>query len=614
MSYFLLILNSLCYSDTKKRRRLALTKPAKDYSLSASRGESCDEDEIDCCSILEKDDDPPDRGDMQSKSSDCTPPSQQTGFESPGSSLDGEPLVIKPDFDTSYGLHDILTMNGSFDSMIDMPLFHEVDSLMTFNHEDHLNDTVFYLPMSYPLEGTVKLELPPNLQVANPSSTEVTKPNLTTPDLNGIDDAGETAAPQSQNGEAPQGAVQSKGAGKKGDGVDPSPGSQSISAGRNSTEILADSCKSPTSALEHMLVTDTSMSRCSVKSEGQDQDELFQVSSRRGTGCELSDTSSEEELGKVAGRRIRGRAHSHPGAAGEVVFNDMNTGGPDSTGESPIGSPESSSSGSSRKLDGEVSPSEALNEDCQEIDRFVICSDITMECVLCSFSTDSYSAFKSHIICSHPCWRITKKLSKNRLLVEKSVRNGSSSINTKLVQALTISSSNNVVSTAPSHPTTPLKTTAGSRGSKDKKDSGEGTGKSKRLERNPRKKQLLERNKRLFKCTLCLRLFVFEGSVVNHVTDYHFQGQPYDFIHISNNHGLSFGPIYRCQQQGCYFSCESEDELERHQLDRHTQVIYRCQLCGFTADSAVAVHSHGLHLHQQQLMCSDLNANAPVQA
>ena len=59
-----------------------------------------------------------------------------------------------------------------------------------------------------------------------------------------------------------------------------------------------------------------------------------------------------------------------------------------------------------------------------DVDRFVICSYGQMECRLCDFGTADYSTFKSHIICSHPRWRITKKLSKNRLLVEQSARAG----------------------------------------------------------------------------------------------------------------------------------------------------------------------------------------------
>ena len=212
-----------------------------------------------------------------------------------------------------------------------------------------------------------------------------------------------------------------------------------------------------------------------------------------------------------------------------------------------------------------------------DVERFVICSDGPMECVLCSFKTDSYSAFKSHIICSHPCWRITKKLSKNRLLVEKSVK-----MNVNIVQ-----------------PTLPL---AQLQKALVKKTEGDLIKSQKSNSQSTRRKQLIERNKRLFKCSKCWRLFVFEGSIVNHLLDYHLAKKPYDFIQVSNDHGQTFGLIHRCPYKNCFVSCASLEELQRHRGESHAQFVFRCQICGFTADSTEAVKDHASKIHHEQVM------------
>ena len=118
---------------------------------------------------------------------------------------------------------------------------------------------------------------------------------------------------------------------------------------------------------------------------------------------------------------------------------------------------------------------------------------------------------------------------------------------------------------------------------------------------HPRKKQLIERNKRLFRCTKCLRLFVFEGSIVNHLMDYHGIKKPYDYIMVSNDHGQSFGNIHRCSHKNCFVTCTSELELEKHRVESHAQVVFRCQICGYTADNAHAIKAHAVRIHHQQI-------------
>ena len=433
-------------------------------------------------------------------------------------------------FDPTADMQELL-LNASADSLMDIPLFNEVDSLMNIKTEDHFMDSIFYLPSGCTFEPLLKLNGESTLESL---MTETAMVNSGTARLNVEEDS--VVSPI---------LIQPKG--------DGTPSVTPTNTIRNSTDILGSNfitAPGQMGALEHMLRAETegaSKGKCARRVRGGRQTSSgSQASLEDGT----VEVGTEQLLANLKGNVVL-----------EIKPEDC-----DSlldSGDSPLSSPGH----------GET--------DCglqAEIDRFVICSDHTMECVLCAFTTESYSAFKSHIICSHPCWRITKKLSKNRLLVEKAVRGGNS------LNLLLPAYHNRCSSEACT------------------KDPG--VKHSRKNERSARKRQIYERNKRLFRCTVCLRLFVFEGSVVNHVAEHHCsKDRPYDYIHISNDHGQTFGPIYRCQKSNCYFSCESASELERHSLEQHTAVIYRCQLCGFTAGSAAAVHAHGLRMHQQQLTC-----------
>ena len=512
-----------------------------------------------------------------------------------------------------YGISGELFSNGSHDCMMDIPLFQEVDSLMNIKHEDHLNDNVFYLPMS---SSSNDLNLPSSTttDVFTQSSAEC-RPVLSS-DLSSLLSPTPAVVLMPSNGDTINSCAQSN-------AMLPTSlvtGGQTAMTGSNNSLIDAlhsrmTQSTEPVAAQEAVFngnlavtpynwVSQTDMSSKNFTLEDCEKPRRASLGSV-GTSaspssrvvCIRSEENEDEEVNiEDADVRTPEKAHSEGSDCGgdvdvsawmadlkEAVARPTDT---SITDESII------NTFSSAKVEPSPEPpgaeaSEALNvpelagsivDDSCEVDRFVICSDNTMECVLCSFSTESYSAFKSHIICSHPCWRITKKLSKNRLLVEKSVRSslslagkGGGTGSTSLNKAY-LSKDDSVIP------------------SKPKKEKG-----------LPRKKQLFERNKRLFKCTVCLRMFVFEGSVVNHVMVQHRAEQPYDYIHISNDHGLNFGPIYRCPQKNCFFSCESPGELERHNTQRHLQVIFRCQLCGYTADSADAVRSHGIHMHQKEL-------------
>ena len=495
-------------------------------------------------------------------------------------------FVVKSEpFDPSYEMGDLL-LNGSVDSIMDMPLFNEVDSLMNIKHEDHLNDTVFYLPMSYPLheEAGVKAEVD-SVQVAEATRTlanELALPNAllyvrpdTKPPV-----ALQQADVKQEVGEA---------------------GSPELRAHLKAAAAAAPG-GSQDALTQHNGLNGHQHNGYKPASKGS--------SSRKAgkKGAPPQDTDSEAQAArKVNGARGR--------QAGSSSSNSESSGGEEEEEE------DGEEGGSSSPPPHLVQ--HTLVDDRPEIDRFVICSDHTMECVLCAFTTDSYSAFKSHIICSHPAWRITKKLSKNRLLVERSIKSSGSTVAFGGAGGGGLCGAGGGLCGGAGGGC--VCGTAGLCGGAGGGAGGEELRTTKggclvpwaggiktelhkvlrKYDKNPRKRQLFERNKRLFKCTICLRLFVFEGSVVNHVTDQHGLARPYDHIHISNDHGQRFGPIYRCSHKSCYFSCESEKELERHSLDRHTQVMYRCQLCGYTADSAEAVRTHGICMHQQQLMCFD---------
>ena len=230
-----------------------------------------------------------------------------------------------------------------------------------------------------------------------------------------------------------------------------------------------------------------------------------------------------------------------------------------------------------------------------DIERFVICSDGPMKCLLCSFNTDIYSTFKSHIICSHPCWRITKKLSKNRLLVEKSARMN--------LSASTVFSTTESPCINRTNPVSLASKSAANRRSKKAKESHQVAQQLTKLcqQQNARSRQLTQRNKRIFRCGKCQRLFVFEGSIVNHLLDCHDVRKPYKHIEVSNNHGETFSAMHRCMQHNCFVSCGSQRELEKHTHEAH-DLVFRCQICGFCADSTDTVEQHVLNIHNQQLM------------
>ena len=479
------------------------------------------------------------------------------------------PTVKSEAFDPTYEMGDLL-MTGAVDSIMDMPLFHEVDSLMNIKHEDHLNDTIFYLPMTYPMDSAMQVEVD-NIQVAEAARTlanELSAPGAllyVAPDSNSktalVTQHMVKQEPSEHGSSELRAHLKSPTVG----GVMGVGGERDLSNSQHGGPHLTNGTVHSGSECSSLINTGK---RGVMNGYNSPEHGLSgkSGSAQRRTSKKLSQQQD-----------IEGKVGKHVNGSGD--FAKLN-------GESySCRSDSTSSSGSDSGSPSHVSAGviqQTSQDDPPEIHRFVICSDHTMECVLCAFTTESYSAFKSHIICSHPCWRITKKLSKNRLLVERSVKASASSS----------SSGNSDVSQLRS---TTLRATEDPDIQKIMR----------KYDKNPRKRQLFERNKRLFKCTICLRLFVFEGSVVNHVTDQHGVQRPYDHIHISNDHGQKFGPIYRCSHKNCYFSCESEDELERHNLERHTQVMYRCQLCGYTADSAEAVRGHGVRMHQQQLMCFD---------
>ena len=533
-----------------------------------------------------------------------------TGVEENGFIVKSEP------FDPSYEMGDLL-LNGSVDSIMDMPLFHEVDSLMNIKHEDHLNDTIFYLPMSYPLDAGVKVEVDTVQQVAEATRTlanELAMPNAlvyVTPDAS----CNKQVTSQQQLGGSVKCDLSEDGSAELRAHLNASPmgeGLSDIAATVNGTILTnGHAAVGKISHDSHMVNGHTSVERGGSGKSGN--------SKRGGKKSSSSVLDKDNELpGSRPAKKVNGIRNCSSSSSGLCKNSNRQTSSQSTSSVSdsdsssaedeensrsnspqsgvlPVGTPHGENGSEGDPLGPAVQ--QALVDDRPEIDRFVICSDHTMECVLCAFTTDSYSAFKSHIICSHPCWRITKKLSKNRLLVERSIKTNTSSL---------FGGGGGGGSLPLDHSelrTTKGSTTTGS--TLHAKNDQELQKVLRKYDKNPRKRQLFERNKRLFKCTICLRLFVFEGSVVNHVTDQHGLARPYDHIHISNDHGQKFGPIYRCNQKNCYFSCESEHELERHSLERHTQVMYRCQLCGYTADSAEAVRNHGLCMHQQQLMCFD---------
>ncbi len=506
---------------------------------------------------------------------------------------------IKPEpFDSGYGVHDAM-LNGYTD------LFHEVDSLMNIKHEDHLNDTVFYLPMSCPGETSHHMELENAIQVSEalksdlPSSLIFSSQDLKfdtgfvdsfplgySDDFNINLHSKEELSNIFDLKPGPDGGAANK------------PSCSAVRRRRRSADSGLGEVRKSASVRDSLNLSRADIvpatRKCRVKSgksDSQSDDsgiaEPHSVSSSLGAGLS---PFSESDGGMMSPVDVCSVSSS--GSTSPKVVVDCNSEmdvDPEEEGD------EEDEEIELEALDGdEAEATEIENKnamDCcgtgsdegigdaaktepPDIDRFVICSDHTMECVLCSYTTDSYSAFKSHIICSHPCWRITKKLSKNRLLVERSIKNGVRIPSKKIGEKALPGDLDSTL-----------------------------TGGRKLNKKYIYRRQLFERNKRLFKCVLCLRLFVFEGSVVNHVTETHQEKVPYDFIHVSNDHGEHFGPIYRCPQKNCFFSADNEADLTKHHTERHLQVIYRCQLCGFTAETADLVRAHGLRMHKQQLAC-----------
>ena len=327
-----------------------------------------------------------------------------------------------------------------------------------------------------------------------------------------------------------------------------------------------------------------------------------------------------------------------------------------------------------------------------ELDRFVICSDGPMNCALCGYNTDNYSSFKSHIICSHPCWRITKKLSRNRLLVEKSVKVSIPVANFSVpnpvpavpIQRVQASKKNKKDSSSSSgrqsrdaDDVPPTHTDSSKTSSKDRSpsmaknatnlawladefdfdvvnsdadddDSDEMMSSSSspsaaRLQRSlsasaggarstannvtsssssssrsshgrDRTLAAEPRSERLFRCARCHKQFVFEGTALNHVSDVHKLSASTSLEHIqmSADGGKTFGALLRCSYGNCRFRACSQGKMERHRLDVHADVsavatmtsqgVFRCQICGYFADSTEAVREHVDRIHPQQDM------------
>ena len=75
--------------------------------------------------------------------------------------------------------------------------------------------------------------------------------------------------------------------------------------------------------------------------------------------------------------------------------------------------------------------------------------------------------------------------------------------------------------------------------------------------------------------------------------------KPYDYIQVSNDHGKHFGLIHRCPHKNCFVSCASLEELAKHKTESHAQIVFRCQICGFTAETTEAIKEHASIIHPQ---------------
>lgn len=544
-----------------------------------------------------KDDLPPDK---QPESGECTDVKDleyQKEISTTYGSISYNAVDVKPEpFDSGYGVHDAM-LNGYTD------LFHEVDSLMNIKHEDHLNDTVIYLPMSYPGEINPHVELENAIQMSEAFRNEFPGSVFCNPDVKSDSGIPDSILPFSESDFLNDHSKDS--------GNSSNDNANSLCSKKQNLNVLRKRKKPADCGLENtergitgvdcvefekFLPAGRKSRIKSGKSDSQSDDsgigEPHSVSSsidNTSLSCSESDgaVSPDDVCSKNSTATNSPEAESeHDGKENKATQEDSDQEMEKVEGNLEVEDDyvkeikeevEEGDGKSVNDIDAiEVccSTSSGSSQEPSDIDRFVICSDHTMECVLCSYTTDSYSAFKSHIICSHPCWRITKKLSKNRLLVERSIKNGIRIPSKKIGEKALPGDLDSTL-----------------------------TGGRKLNKKYIYRRQLFERNKRLFKCVLCLRLFVFEGSVVNHVTETHQEKIPYDLIHVSNDHGEHFGPIYRCSQKSCFFSADNEADLSKHHTERHMQVIYRCQLCGFTAETADSVRAHGLRMHKQQLAC-----------
>lgn len=545
---------------------------------------------------------PPDKLTSMNRDSTCTrkTDSRKDNCTKP-SSASHNSVDIKPEpFDSGYGVHDAM-LNGYSD------LFHEVDSLMNIKHEDHLNDTVFYLPMSCPGEINPHVELENAIQMSEafrsdfPGSIFCNQENrldrsvVDALPFSETDFLNDRSKDDTKNSSGSSTSSPTKHCSRK-------QRSGSVNRRRKSAESGLDESHKCIASTDHLGLVDDVLPAGrkrrikSEKSDSQSDDSgIGEPHSVSSSVCNTSLSFSESD-GAVSPVDICSLDNSTANSTIAEKMHEEDTREKEESGENEVEKEDDEEEAYEEdtvevKLEVEEDSTERLTvtgdaiESCcsspscssqepSDIDKFVICSDHTMECVLCSYTTDSYSAFKSHIICSHPCWRITKKLSKNRLLVERSVKNGVRIPRKKIGEKALPGDLDSTL-----------------------------TGGRKLNKKYIYRRQVFERNKRLFKCVLCLRLFVFEGSVVSHVTQTHQEKVAYDFIHVSNDHGEHFGPIYWCSQKSCFFSADNEADLTKHHTERHMQVIYRCQLCGFTAETADSVRAHGLRMHKQQLAC-----------
>lgn len=225
-------------------------------------------------------------------------------------------------------------------------------------------------------------------------------------------------------------------------------------------------------------------------------------------------------------------------------------------------------------LDSGGSSPTSSTEDKIDINFFVISPHEVMECSLCFFRTRAYSSFKSHIICNHPYWRITKKLSKSRLLVERVERS---------MPKVLISDTD-----LQNHMQNLRKIPSSRRNSTEQYC-------------HVRSDPVFQRNRRLYVCVECHELFVFEGSAHNHVIEQHelpdvggaveVHDAAYACVAASGDHGQSWGPVYRCLVRGCFFTGVTGVELQQHSR-QHKKFYYKCLLCHSNVETNAGMRRH----------------------